>query len=211
MPRSITCHTRTSDFRTIDIAWLQRQGARAVGYSGRIRWLRRGEEKASIGYVVVRNGLRLRYQHTRYGGDPQDVDEVIGIVTTPMHLGGVRHWFSCPSCRRRCRILYGGSHYRCRQCRGALYESQYQHAALTVCDRRWGIRKHLEERGGELTEVLGLDDGFPPKPKGMHWRTYRRLEALDKQLERRWCIGMSGFLERLDRRTYNGKASPLRR
>ena len=25
-------------------------------------------------------------------------------------------------------------------------------------------------------DVFGLDDGFPAKPKGMHWRTYRRLE-----------------------------------
>jgi hypothetical protein len=36
---------------------------------------------------------------------------------------------------------------------------------------------------------FGLDDGFPPKP----WRslaTYRRLEALDHALERRWSIGI---------------------
>jgi hypothetical protein len=26
--------------------------------------------------------------------------------------------------------------------------------------------------------LLGLDDGLPPKPKGMHWRIYRRLEQL---------------------------------
>ena len=36
--------------------------------------------------LAVRNGLRLRYQHTGYGGDPQNVDELIGIVTTPMHI-----------------------------------------------------------------------------------------------------------------------------
>ena len=49
------------------------------------------------------------------------------------HFGGVRHWFSCPSCGRRCRILYGGARFRCRLCRGARYESQYQAAALTAC------------------------------------------------------------------------------
>ena len=49
--------------------------------------------------------------------------------------------------------------------------------------------------------LLGLDDGFPPKPKGMHWRTYRRLEQLDEHLADRWFVGMAGFLERLERRS----------
>ena len=60
-------------------------------------------------------------------------------------------------------------------------------------------------------EWMGLDDGLPPKPAGMHWKTYRKLEALDEALARRWCIGMHGYLERLDRKTFDGKASPLRR
>ena len=34
--------------------------------------------------------------------------------------------------------------------------------------------------------LLGLDDGLPPKPKGMHWHTYRRLEQLDEHLADRW-------------------------
>ena len=48
--------------------------------------------------------------------------------------------------------------------------------------------------------LLGLDDGLPPKPKGMHWRTYRRLEQLDEHLADRWCVGMAGLLERLELR-----------
>ena len=39
--------------------------------------------------------------------------------------------------------------------------------------------------------LLGLDDGLPPKPKGMHWRTYRRLEQLDERLADSWCGGMA--------------------
>jgi hypothetical protein len=31
-----------------------------------------------------------------------------------------------------------------------------------------------------------MDEGFPPKPKGMHWRTYRRLKAADNI----WAAGM---------------------
>jgi len=142
---------------------------------------------------------------------PQDINELVPIVTTAMHFGGVRHWFLCPSCARRCRILYGGSHFRCRRCYGARYESQYQHPALTVCDRRWAIRRQLEERCSPSTRMFGLDDGFPPKPKGMHWRTYRCLEQLDEDLAGRWRCSVAGYLERLDRKTFNGKASALRR
>ncbi len=145
--------------------------------------------------------MRLIYRNTPHGGVPEDVNDLIPIVTTTMHFGSTRHWFSCPSCGRRSRILYGGARFRCRLCRGARYESQYQTAALTACDRRWDIRRRLEERGGFAMGLLGLDDGLPPKPKGMHWRTYHRLEQLDEQLSDRWCIGMAGFLERLERRT----------
>jgi len=108
------------------------------------------------------------------------------------------------------RILYGRVRFRCRLCCGAKYESQYQHPALTICNRRWRIRKRLEDRGGQ-TWPFGLDDGFPPKPKGMHLRTYQRLEQLDDELAGRWRCGVSGYLERLDRKTFDRKASPLHR
>jgi hypothetical protein len=91
-----------------------------------------------------------------------------------LRFGGFRHWFKCPSCGRRCRILYGGARSRCRLCKGARYESQFQHPAHTTCDRRWRLRERLEERGGMDHRLFGLDDGFPPRPKGMHHKTYRR-------------------------------------
>src|SRR5262245_61009780 len=95
------------EFHSIDIAWLRRKGARYVGYSGSLRWTRHGREAGSIGYAVEREGLRLRYRTPpRVWGMPQDINELIPIVMTAMHFGGVRHWFLCPSCRRRCRIIY---------------------------------------------------------------------------------------------------------
>ena len=154
---------KVDDFRSIDIAWLRRRGVRNVGYSGRIIWSRGGTETGSVGYRLELAGLRLQYRHTSYSGSAQSIDELIPIVTTATNLGGGRrHWFACPSCARRCRILYGGSHFRCRICRGARYESQYQHAAFSTCDRRWRIREHLEERGGQKWP-WGLDDGFSPE------------------------------------------------
>ena len=120
---------KTTDYRTVDLAWLRRKGARHVGYSGQITWRNRGEVTGSIGYRLELGGLRLIYRNTPYGGVPEDVNDLIPIITMRMHFGGVRHWFSCPSCGRRCRILYGGARFRCRLCRGARYESQYQSAA----------------------------------------------------------------------------------
>jgi hypothetical protein len=73
--------------------------------------------------------------------------------------------------------------------------SQYEHPAIRVSDMRWRIRERLRERGGEEWP-FGLDDGFPPKPKGMHWNTWKRLKARDEYLESLWRIGVEGFLER---------------
>jgi hypothetical protein len=188
--------SKTSDFHAVDLAWLRRKGARRPGRSGTIQWSTGGRQTGSIGYTVEHGGVRLNYSHTPRGStQPIPVDELIPIVTTPMQFGGCRHWFTCLSCGRRCRIIYGGARFRCRLCYGAKYESQYQHQASTVCDIRWAIRRRLEERGG--TEwPLGLDDGFPPKPLRMQWRTYRRFEARDAELAKRWRIGIAGWLER---------------
>ena len=105
---------KTTDYRTVDLAWFRRKGARHVGDSGQITWRRRGEVTGSIGYRLEPRGLRLHYPNTPYGGMPEDVNDLIPIVTTRMQFGGVGHWFLCPSCGRRCRILYGGARFRCR-------------------------------------------------------------------------------------------------
>jgi hypothetical protein len=35
-------------------------------------------------------------------------------------------------------------------------------------------------------------DELPPKPRYMHWRTYRRLEAKYEELLNRWAVGAAG-------------------
>jgi hypothetical protein len=68
---------------------------------------------------------------------------------------------------------------------------------MTISDILWRIRERLEERCGLSSRLFGLDD-FPPKPPRMHWRTYRRLEALDSKLAARWRIGVGDWLQRID-------------
>ena len=184
------------DFHSVDIAWIRRMGGRNSGHSALISWSRAGSEIGCVRYKVERNGIRLSYRvmqgagHVRGVSHAAEVDELIPIITSPMFLGGRRHWFKCLACGRRCRILYGGERFRCRVCCGARYQSQYQHPALTTIERRWRIRERLELRGGKPW-LLGLD-AFPPKPPRMHFNTYRRLEVLDEALERLWYVDASG-------------------
>src|SRR5690606_14976642 len=135
------------------------------------------------------------YRTRPRGGEWREVDELVPIVTTPMHFGGVRHWFRCPSCRRRCRIIYGGALFQCRLCVGARYESQYEALPIRISGQRWKIRRRLEERGGKPWP-FGLDDGFPEKPPRMHWKTYKRLCQRDQQLGSTWTATVGAWLKR---------------
>jgi hypothetical protein len=47
------------------------------------------------------------------------------LVSTAMHLGGRREWFSCPCCGGRARVLYGPE-FACRSCQCLNYPSTRQ-------------------------------------------------------------------------------------
>ena len=112
----------------------------------------------------------------------------LAYVHSATRFGGLRRWFLCSSCRRRCRILYGGSYFRCRRCHELKYETQYESAYFRGTSRILRIREHLGDKGG-------VDDPFPDKPKAMHWKTYGRLEAETDWLQRRWAAGMIQHLK----------------
>ena len=189
---------KVEDFGCVlDLAWLRRcLGARAPGASGSIVWKQHGIEQASVRYVLEAAFLRLTYTLRSTG---VAVTERLPITTTRTQFGGRRHWFSCPDCTRRCRILYGADRFRCRECLRARYESQYENEAMRITSSRWRLRRQLEERGGAPCPG-GLDEGFPPKPRTMHWKTYRRLLTLDRQLELRWNAWIQDWLRRTDPR-----------
>jgi hypothetical protein len=95
-------------------------------------------------------------------------------------LGGRPEWFLCLSCRRRCRIIYSGLLFRFRKCRGSQYESRCEPPFAGAANRALKIREKLGGLGG-------IDDPFPKKPKGMHWRAYERRRRQAERLEQRWA------------------------
>lgn len=128
--------------------------------------------------------VTLSYAWSEEGHAPETVRETLHLVFTRLHFGGQRPWILCRGCQRRCRILYGGSRFRCRLCWRAKYQSQYESPLIRISGRRWKIREKLEVAGGEPWDE-GSDDGFPEKPPWIHWRTYARLAALDELLAER--------------------------
>ena len=172
------CH----EYHSIDLARLRRKGCLRPGFSGSVTWSRCGQKTGSIDYRVEVEGLRLIYRTRPHGGDWQSVNEFIPFAPTRANFGGFRNWFVCPSCTRRCRILYGGSRFRCRRCYRLKYESQYEPAFGRAASRVHKLRERLGVSGS-------LDEPFPLKPKGMHWKTYRRLEAKEAYLAARYNSG----------------------
>ena len=101
---------------------------------------------------------------------------------TETNFGGMRQWFLCPNCGRRCAIIYrvGIEPKRgCRLCLNGHYISEH----MSPTDRRLHAAFKVRERLGQTKG--GIVVRFPPKPKGMHWRTYEgiRFAALSEESE----------------------------
>jgi hypothetical protein len=98
----------------------------------------------------------------------------VQVVTTPCHFGHKRYWFLCPSCGRRCAILYP---WVCRVCASGRYESESLSPEDRLMRRAFRLRERLGQRGG------GLFGDVPERPRGMHRRTYERLVAQGEAIE----------------------------
>ena len=181
--------TKCHELHSIDLAYLRRHGLLRTGVSGQLTWSSRGTKTGSINYRVGERGLHLVYRTRPTGGEWRDVDELIPFTFTAANFSGRRRWFECPTCRRRCRILYGGSYFRCRRCNDLRYESQYEQGFSRATSQAHALRNRLGYEGS-------LEDPFPPTPKGMHRKTYRRLEERDSELQDRWTAGMMQWLLR---------------
>ncbi len=101
-------------------------------------------------------------------------DAVAGDVEmdwTRLPSGGQRPWFLCPSCDRRCAVLYSlGSRIICRKCGRLSYESQNE-------PRHFRALRKAQKIRGRLGGSANMTEPFPIRPRYMHRRTYQRLKC----------------------------------
>lgn len=176
----------TGDLLKLNISRLVKDGVISPDQwcSGSWQWTRGGEQVGSIGYEVDTRGapwMRLHYTHAK----TESMDYRVQLTTTRPHYGGVRWWFICPvvRCGRRVGALYGGKVFACRHCHQLAYPSQNKAAFDRHCDKAFELADKMDHIGNVF-------DGFyGKKPKGMHWKTYRRKMA---EIERLRQSGLDG-------------------
>lgn len=94
-------------------------------------------------------------------------------------------------------MLYGGKYFRCRTCYRLTYSSEYEGAWERLRGKAERVRKKLGDRTGIS---IGDFNPFPPRPKGMHQRTYARLEQQDLAYQERLALGCeASFYSRFGR------------
>ena len=133
-------------------------------WSGRMKWLRGDVTTYSIDFTADWSDdnplLLLSYAPSYENGQFRWKTQPVELQTTPCRYGGVRYWFSCPRCDRRCGCLYiapRDSRWACRKCHDLTYKS-----AQTAHE-------------GESSGYLGL--------VSHHINQIARIEKLEKQLQ----------------------------
>ncbi len=168
---------RVEDHLSIDVRRWHQSGLLDPLSAFTTTWSRYlGESSISVVVLGVigdsADALRLSYSWGLPGNEKEVIAYRVPIEWTPCNFGGRRPWFVCPGrcCGRRSALLYlGRGYFLCRRCQDLSYASQRERnssvPALHRCQR---IRTKL---GGSAN----MSEPFPDKPKGMHWKTYRRL------------------------------------
>ncbi len=181
----------TDDMRRIDIRRLTRDGYLKAGMAYGWQWSQRGEVVASINVAVEAERVWFTYRQRERGGEWQDMRYPVRLDRTACHLGGERVWWRCPAagCGRRVAVLYGGNIFACRHCHKLAYRCQRETEDDRATRKAGTLRYRLKWEPGILNKEGG-------KPKGMHWRTFKRLRAEHTALARK---AISGLTQRLNK------------
>ncbi|MDP1646189.1 MAG: hypothetical protein Q8L71_11935 [Thiobacillus sp.] len=180
----------------LDVRHLHRGGQLTPGQS----WLITLQQNVSIQMRTEGDRVILNYRNRSNDGEWRPIIYPVYLEWTGCRLGGRRAWFLCPTpgCGRRVAILFGGAVFACRHCHKLAYESQRASPSDRAMRRADRIRRRLGWDAG----IANLSGG---KPKGMHWRTFARLDAelfgcmrvslaatmhlLDQMKRRGWPVG----------------------
>src|SRR5215813_826847 len=93
---------------------------------------------------------------------------------------GDRPMLICPCCGKRvCSLYHLDGQVICRTCGGLWYAFQRRSASGRRVLRTQRLRLKL---GGEKSlQSLTKPDAFPPRPRGMHHKTYERLKRREER------------------------------
>jgi hypothetical protein len=195
--------TTTGECHSLDVRYLHRRGLLKPGRWFSLRWSRGERETGSIRGAVEGGGrserVILAYRHrSGAGGEWEDVREPVPLTWTGCNFGGERPWFLCPGvangvrCGRRVAVLHGlGKYFLCRHCYDLAYESQRESGMYRALHKAQDIRERL---GGSAD----MTTPFPKKPKGMRWKTYRRLRDEHDEAQMIELVGIKEWLDKLE-------------
>jgi hypothetical protein len=159
---------------SLNILWFKRKGLLTPGSNIALSWSRGDTVLFSIEATAYENYLLLRYTNKK----TEDVEQKINFTYTPCNYGGKRIWFLCPSCGRRCAIIYiHKKYFACRVCCDLTYRTCNE----TPRDRRFSKANKLRQLIGARPGALNCLPYF--KPKGMHQRTWDMVRLEIKCLE----------------------------
>ena len=116
-----------SAYRSVDIRRFAREGM--LNRPGRHGWCWYNDDLGTVATIRlyvdnVARFIRFEYRET-IAGRSRDVRIAAWTETTPCNFGGVRWWFRCPNCRRRCaRLFIVNRGMGCLVCLRMAYASQ---------------------------------------------------------------------------------------
>jgi hypothetical protein len=161
-PPKPTCE----DCLAIDVREWQRAGLLLYGRDFCCSWSHLGRPLATIDVAPRGDVVVLRFS---VRGAAQEQHVRLAWTRCPF---GWRPWFRC-GCGSRCAKLFLGSGdtaFACRACHSLVYRSQSESPAQRAITRAVAARTRLGGSGNLL-------DPLPEKPRGMHRRTFCRLQA----------------------------------
>ena len=191
--------TTCEECKSVDVRRWHREGRLQPWQSFSTAWNCAGMPAGRIGVRTEPDSVILTFNSRGSGSSEwRPVEQRVPIVRTTCHLGGRRPWFLCTAsprgqyCGRRVAKLYlgGSAVFACRHCYGLVYASQQE----SPVDRATSQAQKIRQRLGGSANLI--DDPFPEKPRGMHWRTYGRLQQRATAAERRSNALMLQWLRR---------------
>jgi hypothetical protein len=169
--------------------------------AGKLTWInsRTGQETGSIGYEANLRDHEAPWIRLSYtvAGNVQDYR--VTLESTPCRFGGLRWWWLCPRTSHRSAKLFlppGCTMFLSRRAYRMSYGSE-----------RGGPVDRSHARQARLRAKLGADyrvfmEFAPPRPKGMHHRTYERIcDDLDAAILRHeaiFALGAARIAARLE-------------